>query len=297
MKYSKLKSLPEIVARALKEDLGSGDVTTEALIGANQQAQAQLMAREAGIVAGAPCVEEVYRQLSPDIQVQWRASDGQKVKAGDVLALIDGPARELLAGERVALNFLGHLSGIATLTGKFVDAVAGTGVQILDTRKTTPLLRELEKYAVVVGGGVNHRRGLFDQMLIKDNHLAIFPQDDKDMPAGARVAAAVKRARERGQGLIEVEVDRLADVLPAAEAGADLILLDNFSPRDLMAAVDQVKDRVAGADKRPLLEASGGVSLATVGAIARTGVDRISVGALTHAAASLDVGLDFAGED
>ena len=297
MKYSKLKSLPEIVARALKEDLGSGDVTTEALIGATQQAQAQLMAREAGIVAGAPCVEEVYRQLSPDIQVQWRASDGQKVKAGDVLALIDGPARELLAGERVALNFLGRLSGIATLTGKFVDAVAGTGVQILDTRKTTPLLRELEKYAVVVGGGVNHRRGLFDQMLIKDNHLAIFPQDDKDMPAGARVAAAVKRARERGQGLIEVEVDRLADVLPAAEAGADLILLDNFSPRDLMAAVDQVKDRVAGADKRPLLEASGGVSLATVGAIARTGVDRISVGALTHAAASLDVGLDFAGED
>ena len=297
MKYSKLKSLPEIVARALKEDLGSGDVTTEALIGANQQAQAQLMAREAGIVAGAPCVEEVYRQLSPDVQVQWRVSDGQKVKAGDVLALIDGPARELLAGERVALNFLGRLSGIATLTGKFVDAVAGTGVQILDTRKTTPLLRELEKYAVVVGGGVNHRRGLFDQMLIKDNHLAIFPQDDKDMPAGARVAAAVKQARERGQGLIEVEVDRLADVLPAAEAGADLILLDNFSPRDLMAAVDQVKDRVAGADKRPLLEASGGVSLATVGAIARTGVDRISVGALTHAAASLDVGLDFAGED
>ena len=297
MKYSKLKSLPEIVARALKEDLGSGDVTTEALIGATQQAQAQLMAREAGIVAGAPCVEEVYRQLSTDVQVQWRASDGQKVKAGDVLALIDGPARELLAGERVALNFLGRLSGIATLTGKFVGAVAGTGVQILDTRKTTPLLRELEKYAVVVGGGVNHRRGLFDQMLIKDNHLAIFPQDDKDMPAGARVAAAVKRARERGQGLIEVEVDRLADVLPAAEAGADLILLDNFSPRDLMAAVDQVKDRVAGADKRPLLEASGGVSLATVGAIARTGVDRISVGALTHAAASLDVGLDFAGED
>ena len=297
MKYSKLKSLPEIVARALKEDLGSGDVTTEALIGATQQAQAQLMAREAGIVAGAPCVEEVYRQLSPDVQVQWRVSDGQKVKAGDVLALIDGPARELLAGERVALNFLGRLSGIATLTGKFVGAVAGTGVQILDTRKTTPLLRELEKYAVVVGGGVNHRRGLFDQMLIKDNHLAIFSQDDKDMPAGARVAAAVKRARERGQGLIEVEVDRLADVLPAAEAGADLILLDNFSPRDLMAAVDQVKDRVAGADKRPLLEASGGVSLATVGAIARTGVDRISVGALTHAAASLDVGLDFAGED
>ena len=155
----------------------------------------------------------------------------------------------------------------------------------------------MEKYAVVVGGGVNHKRGLFDQMLIKDNHLAIFSQDGKDMPAGARVAAAVKRARERGQGLIEVEVDRLVDVLPAAEAGADLILLDNFSPRDLMAAVDQVKDRVAGADKRPLLEASGGVSLATVGAIARTGVDRISVGALTHAAASLDVGLDFAGED
>lgn len=297
MKYSKLKCLPEIVARALKEDLGSGDVTTEALIRANQQAHAKLMAREAGIVAGAPCVEEVYRQLSPDIQVQWRVSDGQKVKAGDVLALIDGPARELLAGERVALNFLGRLSGIATLTGKFVDAVAGTGVHILDTRKTTPLLRELEKYAVVVGGGVNHRRGLFDQMLIKDNHLAIFPQDDKDMPAGARVAAAVKQARERGQGLIEVEVDRLADVLPAAEAGTDMILLDNFSPRDLRAAVDQVKDRVAGADKRPLLEASGGVSLATVGAIARTGVDRISVGALTHAAASLDVGLDFAGED
>jgi nicotinate-nucleotide pyrophosphorylase (carboxylating) len=273
---------PSLVKAALAEDIGPGDVTSLAVIPEGMTAAAEMVARKPLVACGLELAEAVFRELAPQAEIQRAAVDGQRMGAAHPLLRIRGPARALLAGERVALNFAQRLSGIATLTARFVEAVAGTKARILDTRKTTPGWRALEKYAVTCGGGVNHRMGLHDRILLKDNHLAAL----RDEPGGA-VAAAVARARAAYPRLeLEVEADNLEEVEAAARAGADVILLDNMANAQLRAAVA----RVAG---RAKTEASGGVNLATVRAIAETGVDFISVGALTHSAPAADIALDF----
>jgi nicotinate-nucleotide pyrophosphorylase (carboxylating) len=267
------------VTEALAEDLGlAGDVTSAATVPAGVRASAVLAARRPGAVAGLALAEAAFRALDPVVRFEPHVGDGAAVAAGDVLARVEGQARALLSAERVALNFLGRLSGIATLTRRYVEAVAGTGAAIVDTRKTTPGLRAFEKYAVRCGGGRNHRSGLFDAVLIKDNHIA----------AAGGLAQAVERARAHAGHMlkIEVEVDTLAQLADALRHPIDVVLLDNMTPAQLREAVAVVAGRV-------LTEASGGVSLETVRAIAETGVDLISVGALTHSAPVLDLGLDF----
>jgi nicotinate-nucleotide pyrophosphorylase (carboxylating) len=273
-----------LIRLALAEDLGAGDATSQALIDPQTQGAARLRSRERMVVAGLALVEAVYAELAPPVAWRRRVEDGQQVEAGDTLMELRGPVRTLLAGERVALNFLQRLSGVATLTSQFVARVQGTGVNILDTRKTTPGWRQLEKYAVRCGGGHNHRFGLFDQILIKDNHLAALAGETPNA-----VAAAVRRARDQCPELrIEVEADTLEQVGQAVAAGADIVLLDNMDPDLLRRAVALVGGRCE-------TEASGGVTLDTVRGIAGTGVACISVGALTHSARSVDVGLDFDG--
>jgi nicotinate-nucleotide pyrophosphorylase (carboxylating) len=272
----------EIVRRALAEDVGTGDVTTLATVRADATAQASMVAREPLVVCGLPVAEAVFKELSPQIGIERVARDGQRATRGETLLRLRGPAGAMLTAERVALNFVQRLSGVATLTARFVEAVAGTRARILDTRKTTPGLRALEKYAVACGGGTNHRAGLFDRVLIKDNHLAALRLE----PPNA-IEAAVRRAREKFPKLeVEVEADTLEQVEQALLAKADVILLDNMSNEDLRAAVWLVNGRAK-------TEASGGVTLATTRAIAETGVDFISVGALTHSARAVDVALDF----
>ena len=267
---------------ALAEDIGSGDVTTLAAVPENAQAKAMVRARESLVVAGLALAEAAFRALGPGVQVIHAAEDAQRVTAGEPLLVIAGRARALLSAERVALNFLQRLCGVATLTAQFVDAVKGTRAQILDTRKTTPGWRRLEKYAVTCGGGRNHRLGLFDMVLIKDNHLAVLKNESPNP-----IAAAVQRARAEYPSLrLEVEADTLEQVEQAVAAGADMVLLDNMDLVQLRLAVQQCKDRA-------LTEASGGVNLAGVRAIAETGVEFISVGALTHSARAVDIGLDF----
>ncbi|MFN8518675.1 MAG: carboxylating nicotinate-nucleotide diphosphorylase [Chloroflexota bacterium] len=266
--------LPADIRRWLDEDVGDGDRTTDAIVPADARSQASLLLREAGVVAGLDLARQVFRSLDPDLRWEPLAADGEQVAPGPV-ARIDARARAVLTGERLALNLLGRLSGIATLTRRYVDAVAGTRAVILDTRKTTPGLRVAEKWAVRCGGGTNHRLGLHDAVLIKDNHLLHVPD----------LATAVRRARQTGLP-VEVECDTLAQVAQALEVRADRILLDNMPLADLRAAVAMTAGRVP-------LEASGGVTLETVAAIAATGVDHISVGALTHAARSLDVALEI----
>jgi nicotinate-nucleotide pyrophosphorylase (carboxylating) len=267
---------------ALAEDIGSGDVTTLATVPENAQAKAVARAREPLVVAGLALAEAAFRELAATMQITRAVEDGQRVAGGKPLLQVAGPARALLSAERVALNFLQRLCGIATLTAQFVDAVKGTRAQILDTRKTTPGWRRLEKYAVTCGGGRNHRLGLFDMVLIKDNHLAALQNE----PPNA-VAAAVERARAKYPKLkVEVEADTLEQVEQAVAARADIVLLDNMNPAQLRLAVQKCKGRA-------LTEASGGVTLAGVRAIAETGVDFISVGAITHSARAVDIGLDF----
>jgi nicotinate-nucleotide pyrophosphorylase (carboxylating) len=267
---------------ALAEDIGSGDVTTLASVPETARATGVLRAREPLVPAGLALAEAAFREISSGVYVESFAGDGKPVKAGDDLLRVEGPARALLSAERVALNFVQRLSGIATLTAQFVDAIKGTSAHILDTRKTTPGWRRLEKYAVTCGGGRNHRFGLFDMVLIKDNHLAAL----RDAQPNA-VAAAVAAAREKYPKLkVEVEADTLEQVDQALAAGADLILLDNMNLVQLRVAVQKCKGRAQ-------TEASGGVNLAGVRAIADTGVDFISVGALTHSARAVDIGLDF----
>jgi nicotinate-nucleotide pyrophosphorylase (carboxylating) len=274
----------QAVKLALAEDIGSGDATTLATVPESATARALLRAREPLVVAGLAFAEAAFTGLSAAIKVEGLAKDGQPVGEGETLLKISGPARAILSAERVALNFVQRLSGIATLTAQFVEAIKGTNAQILDTRKTTPGWRRLEKYAVACGGGHNHRLGLDDMVLIKDNHLAV-PQLRDAVPNA--IAAAVQRARKKYPDLkIEVEADTLEQVEQAADARADIILLDNMNPIQLRLAVQKVKGRMK-------TEASGGVNLANVRAIAGTGVDFISVGALTHSARAVDIGLDF----
>jgi nicotinate-nucleotide pyrophosphorylase (carboxylating) len=269
----------QAVRDALAEDLGLlGDITTNATIPSSTRAVADIAARKAGIVSGLALAECSFRTLQSDVQFEVACADGHSVAEGDVIARITGNARGLLSGERVALNYLGRLSGIATLTRRYVDAIAGTNARIIDTRKTTPGLRAFEKYAVRCGGGHNHRVGLFDAVLIKDNHIV----------AAGGLSRAITAAREVAGHMtkLEVEVDTLEQLDEALKLDIDAVLLDNMSTDQLREAVKRVK-------KRCLTEASGGVNLDTVRAIAETGVDLISVGALTHSASVLDVGLDF----
>ncbi len=276
------EEIRRVVQLALAEDAGGGDITTLATVPRDTTAKAVMIAREPLVVAGLPIAEAVFGELSSALQINRTAKDGASVAAGQSLLEVSGPAQAILTGERVALNFVQRLSGIATLTRQYVEAVKGTRAQILDTRKTTPGLRRLEKYAVACGGGHNHRAGLFDQVLIKDNHLAAL-QHELPNP----VAAAVKRAREQyPQHKIEVEADTLEQVEQALAAGADIILLDNMNLVQLRVAVQQAKGRAK-------TEASGGVNLASVRQIAETGVDCVSVGALTHSARAADIALDF----
>jgi nicotinate-nucleotide pyrophosphorylase (carboxylating) len=274
--------IDRLVNAALSEDIGAGDATTLATVPDSARARAAMAAREPLVVAGLDIAEAAFQALAQEIRCERLVTDAQRATEGQVLLRVEGPARAILTGERVALNFVQRLSGIATLTAEFVRTVAGTRAQILDTRKTTPGWRVLEKYAVRCGGGRNHRFGLFDMVLIKDNHLAAVANEKPNA-----IAAAVERARQRYPKLpIEVEADTLEQVQQAAGAGADIILLDNMTPAELRAAVELVRGRAK-------TEASGGVSLASARLIAETGVDFISVGALTHSARAMDIGLDF----
>lgn len=267
------------VDSALAEDLGLvGDITSNATILPDARASAWIAARQPGVVAGIDLAEYAFRALDPDVEFRVEAGDGDHVTAGTPIAQVTGNARALLGAERVALNFLGRLSGIATLTNAYVTAIAGTSAAIVDTRKTTPGLRALEKFAVRCGGGRNHRVGLFDAILIKDNHIV----------AAGGLSSAIERARATAGHMvkIEVEVDNLEQLREALTYRIDAVLLDNMGP-------DLLRQAVAMTGGRVLLEASGGVNLDTVRTIAETGVDLISVGALTHSAPVLDLGLDM----
>jgi nicotinate-nucleotide pyrophosphorylase (carboxylating) len=275
-----------LVAWALEEDLGAlGDLTSQAVIPADLEGQAVFVSRRAGVLAGLPAVEMVLAVLDTRLRLQAYQADGDRLQAGSRIAAVSGPMRSLLSAERTALNFLQRLSGVATQTRRYVDTVAGLSCLVLDTRKTTPGWRLLEKYAVRCGGGTNHRMGLFDGVLIKDNHLAA------QGPGLERVAEAVQLAREKyGKRVaLEVEVDNLEQLDIALQAGPDVVLLDNMGPAELREAVQRRNAAAPGI----LLEASGGVTLESLRAIAEAGIDRVSVGALTHSAAALDIGLDY----
>jgi nicotinate-nucleotide pyrophosphorylase (carboxylating) len=270
------------VAEALAEDIGPGDVTSRATVTETAVAAARMVAREPLVVAGLEFATEAFREMSSAVEVQARVRDGASVAAGESLLRVSGLARAILSAERVGLNFVQRLSGVATLTAQYVERVRGTKARILDTRKTTPGWRRLEKYAVACGGGVNHRFGLFDQVLIKDNHLLALRHESPNA-----VEAAVRRARRDFPKLkVEVEADRIEQVEQALAAGADIILLDNMTLDELGRAVELISGRA-------LSEASGGVRLDTVRSIAEAGVDFISVGVLTHSARAVDIGLDF----
>ena len=269
--------IAETVRRALAEDVGAGDLTAD-LIPANIRAQAQVITREEAVLCGQAWFEEVFRSLDKRVRVEWLARDGERVRANQILCTLEGPARALLTGERTALNFLQTLSGTATVTRRYVDAVQGTRAQILDTRKTLPGLRGAQKYAVRCGGGQNHRMGLYDAILIKENHIA----------AAGSVSAAVRAARAAAPGgtTVEVEVENLEQLKEALAAGTDRLLLDNFSLKRLREAVHETAGRAK-------LEASGGITLENLRTIAETGVDYISIGALTKHVRAVDLSLRF----
>ena len=271
------KDLPDLVRAALREDVGSGDLTA-ALVPQSQSAHGRVIAREAGVIAGVRWVEETFRQLDPAVRIAWRVRDGDHAPADGVVFEIEGPARAVLTGERTALNFLQLLSGTATAARRFVDAVAGTNCRILDTRKTLPGLRTAQKYAVRCGGADNHRMGLYDMVLIKENHIA----------ASGSIGAAVAAARRLSPGIgVEVEVETLAELEEALTAMPDIVMLDEFSLDDLRTAV-----RANAAHAHPAkLEASGGVTLENVRAIAETGVDYVSIGSITKHVRALDLSL------
>jgi len=282
----------QIVRLAIREDLDRGhDWTSVALAPANARGHAAVVARQAGIIAGLPIAQLALDEMN--VAVNWtpRTSDGQAVADGDVVAELDGPVREMLTAERLLLNLLGRLSGVATLTRQFVDAVRETPARIYDTRKTTPGWRRMEKYAVQCGGGRNHRTGLFDAVLIKDNHLAWMPLSPGEAVRRARefLRSAIRDPAQAEMMIVEVEVDTLDQLDEALPAGPDLVLLDNMSLDQLREAVARRNAVAPGVE----LEASGGVDLRTVGGIAQSGVERISVGALTHSAISLDIALDW----
>lgn len=275
------------IRRFLAEDVGRGDITSDRVVPKAARARAAMVARQACVVAGLPLARSVFLTIDPEIVFTDRASDGDRVASGAVLAVIEGPAGPILTGERVALNLVQRLSGIATLTRAYVDAIAGTGASVSDTRKTTPGLRVFEKYAVHVGGGRNHRMGLYDAILIKDNHRAI---------AGGAAAAVMAARQANGDAMpVQIEVDALADLPRVLELGVDAVLLDNMTPLQVAEAVRLARAHPRGRDC--WIEASGGITLGSIRAYAEAGADTISVGALTHSAPAVDIALDIAAPD
>jgi nicotinate-nucleotide pyrophosphorylase (carboxylating) len=269
-----------LVARALEEDIGTGDVTAD-LVGQSLTATAEVICREQAVLCGTAWFDEVFRQLDATVVIAWAVADGAEITPDTLLCRLQGPARALLSGERTALNFLQMLSGTATVARRFAEAVAGTGCRVLDTRKTLPCLRTAQKYAVACGGATNHRRGLYDAVLIKENHLI----------AAGGIGPALRAARQAHPDLsIEIEVESLAELEEALDGGADIVLLDNFSLEQLAAAVERTQRRGEGAAR---LEASGNVTLENVRAIAASGVDFVSVGELTKHLRAIDLSMRF----
>ena len=277
MRVDYLSQIDKIIDSALEEDLGPGDITTSAIIDSSLKGKARLLAKEEIILAGIEVFSRVFSRLDPEIVVECTYHDGDVVPNGYDIGIIRGSMRGMLSGERTALNFLQHLSGIATLTKRYVEKIDPSKVRVIDTRKTTPRLRILEKYAVRMGGGFNHRFGLFDGILIKDNHIAAAGSISKAL---AKIKANVPHTLK-----IEVEVEDIKGVEEAIGAGADAILLDNMSVKEMKEAVSIARGRV-------LLEASGGITLESIGEISKTGINLISIGAITHSARSVDISLE-----
>ncbi|MFK7819051.1 MAG: carboxylating nicotinate-nucleotide diphosphorylase [Planctomycetaceae bacterium] len=285
---SELEIARGIIVAALAEDLrDTGDLTSLAVLPPEIEATVEVVSRKPGRLSGVPIAKAVFEEMDAKVRWESKLSDGDVLKPSSVIAAITGSVRSLLSGERTALNFLTHLSGVASLTDQFVQAVNGTRAVILDTRKTLPGYRDLQKYAVRCGGGTNHRRGLFDAILIKDNHLAFLDEKDRGIPEV--LATARKFSDEHGGVIVQVEVDTLEQLTLALPAAPDIVLLDNMNPETLRSAVE-MRDEV---NESVLLEASGGINLQTVRAMAESGVDRISIGALTHSAPTLDLGFDW----
>jgi nicotinate-nucleotide pyrophosphorylase (carboxylating) len=282
MELPNTPQVKRLIRQAIAEDFSQGDVTTEALIPETSQSKASVMAKARGIIAGTEIAKQVFLKVDPKLEVDILIKDGAEVKLGDVIARIEGRTASILKAERVALNFLQRLSGIASETARYVQAVKGLPVLITDTRKTSPGLRTLEKYAVRVGGGKNHRMHLADGILIKDNHIAVLRR------RGLSIKEIVAKARHKASPelKIEVEVKTPEEAIQAAEAGADIVMLDNMNLEDMQRAVLLVKSRA-------LIEASGGITLESVRAVAETGVDLISIGALTHSPKALDISLEL----
>ncbi|MFN3531048.1 MAG: carboxylating nicotinate-nucleotide diphosphorylase [Candidatus Brocadia sp.] len=298
----KIKFEPEkidnLIQLAIQEDIFTGDITTENLIPENLIVEGAFIAKESGVIAGLPIVEYFFSKLDKDIFFKQWVKDGVFVHKGETIATINGSAKTLLSGERIALNFLQRISGIATLTARFVERIKPLETSIMDTRKTIPGWRYLEKYAVAVGGGVNHRMGLYDQVLIKDNHLDIMKNKlFYDIPPHVSIieeAVSVLRRKIKKGILIEVETRTLEEVKNALKAGVDIILFDNMDIQQLKDAVRLVKEwKYEGDVRQPLTEASGNITLENVHRVAQTGVDRISVGAITHSAKALDISLEI----
>lgn len=270
-----------LIRQALREDIGRGDITTQALVPPHLQGRAYIQAKANGVLAGSEVVSEVFRAVDSHLKVKKHISDGGRIRKGQKIFSVRGRAASILKGERVALNFLSHLSGVATLTRRFVEKVKGNKVKIYDTRKTTPLWRELEKNAVRTGGGYNHRFGLWDQVLVKDNHWVAIKKGDRHVFSSLCLSPFLKHK------FIEIEVKNLEELVSVLPLRPDAILLDNFSVSDLRRAVQMTK----AFRKRPILEASGGVHLGNVQSVAKTGVDRISIGAITHSVPAVDFSL------
>ena len=282
MGLPKKTQVKQVIEQALTEDLAWGDITTETLIPETQQGKASIIAKATGIVAGTEIARQVFLKVDPKLKVEILINDGIEVKPGGVIAKIEGKKSSILKAERVALNFLQHLSGIASETSRYVEAVKGLPVKITDTRKTIPGLRTLEKYAVQMGGGKNHRMHLGDGILIKDNHLATL----RNQGVSIKEIVAMAHQKAPPKLKIEVEVKNQKEAVEAAEAGVDIIMLDNMNLEDMRQTVHLIKDRA-------LIEASGGINLERVRAVAETGVDIISVGALTHSPKALDISLEL----
>ena len=290
-----IKKIKDIVQLAIKEDIGDGDITSKIFIPDGSETEGMLIAKEAGIVAGLPVAGYVLSQIDENLIFTSNIEDGSRVKKGTIIGSVKGLTLSLLSAERLVLNFLQRLSGIATATNRFAEKIKGYRTQIMDTRKTAPGWRYLEKYAVRVGGGVNHRMGLYDQILIKDNHLKTMESEKEN----GDIRRLVKKAREQIENgmLIEVEVEDLCQIKDAVDAGVDIILFDNMEPSKIREAVDMVKEfeknQGAGTGKAILTEASGNITIENVEEYADAGVDRISVGAITHSARALDISFDI----
>lgn len=301
-----LENIDKLIDLAIEEDIGEGDVTTNSIVPDNLVIDCTLVAREAGVVAGLPVAGHIFGRFGGRVNFVPIMDDGDNIAAGDLLARLIGDARTILAHERIALNFLQRLSGIATLTATYVQRAKNLGVDIVDTRKTTPGWRHIEKYAVRVGGGKSHRMGLFDQVLIKDNHLGILNSVRTGNGAGGGagltpqdrfIVDAVQSARKQvpQDMLIEIEVDQPKDVADALESGADIIMFDNMNPDQISASLQVVSDWEANTtEKRPTIEVSGGVTITDMDRIGLHGIDRIAIGAITHSAKALDIAMDVA---